>query len=127
MTAKEFWEDDPQLFVSYRISFINKKERELKEEDYKCWLQGVYNHNGNSILFAKLQQFIVSLFSKNKQNNKIEEYPLYPYSEQKRLKEQQENKSKNDYMKFQKDCVHLGTLKKQYLDKISKEARKEAK
>ena len=37
MSAEEFWKDDPQLFVSYRTSFINKKKREKDEIDYKCW------------------------------------------------------------------------------------------
>lgn len=46
MSAEEFWKDDPQLFVSYRTSFINKKKREMEENDYKCWLQGLYIHDG---------------------------------------------------------------------------------
>ena len=35
MSADEFWKDDPQLFVSYRTSFINKKKREREEMEKK--------------------------------------------------------------------------------------------
>ena len=73
MSAEEFWKDDPQLFVSYRTSFINKKQRELEELDYKCWLQGLYIHDGNGKLFSSLKQLIsniVASFSKSKKDNK---------------------------------------------------------
>ena len=43
MTAKEFWEDDPALFWSYRISYMQKKKNEqivqnlfFSEEFKKC-------------------------------------------------------------------------------------------
>ena len=75
MSAEEFWKDDPQLFVSYRISFIKKKEREIEEEDYKSWLRGLYTYDGNSKLFATLKQFITNLiagmFKGQKDNTKI--------------------------------------------------------
>ena len=35
MSAEEFWKDDPQLFVSYRTSFINKKKREMEGKGEK--------------------------------------------------------------------------------------------
>lgn len=126
MTAKEFWEDDPQLFVSYRISFINKKERELQETDYKCWLEGLYNHHGNSIILARLQQFIVKIFSKSSQKQ-IKPYPSYPYFQEKEMEKMKKIKQKQKYQKYQQDWVYLGTMKKRYLEKLKKEQeRKES-
>ena len=76
MSAEQFWKDDPQLFVSYRTSFINKKKREMEEMDYKCWLQGLYIHDGNGKLFSSLKQFIgntVASMFKGKKDNKQRE------------------------------------------------------
>lgn len=44
MTSKEFWQDDPNLFVSYQTFFINKKKRESEEENYNAWLFGLYEY-----------------------------------------------------------------------------------
>ena len=79
MSAEEFWKDDPQLFVSYRTSFINKKKREAEEEDYKCWLQGLYIHDGNGKLVSSLKQLLINMFSSNKDRTKIDQYPMKPY------------------------------------------------
>ena len=85
MSAEEFWKDDPQLFVSYRTSFFNKKKREMEEIDYKCWVGGLYNYDGNSKLMASLKQLIsniVASFSKGqKDTTKIDSYPKKPYME----------------------------------------------
>ena len=40
MSADEFWKDDPQLFVSYRTSFINNKQREMEEHDISVGYKG---------------------------------------------------------------------------------------
>lgn len=126
MTSEEFWKDDPQLFVSYRTSFINKKKREMEEEDYKCWLQGLYIHNGNGLLFNSLKQFISnvinSFFKKPADNTKIDTYPSKPYMELRKEKKEEnkivENKkSVNKYKEFENSLVYFGTLKQQYLDK----------
>jgi len=131
MSADEFWEDDPQLFVSYRTSFINKKKRELEEVDYKCWLQGLYVHDGNGKLFTSLKQFLhnmfAGMFKGKKDNSKIDTYPSKPYMEKQKEDEQkikmQEEKKKYD--EFQKDLIYFGTLKQQFTKKIQEKARKE--
>ena len=126
MSADEFWKDDPQLFVSYRTSFLQKKQRELEEEDYKSWLRGLYVHNGNGLLFASLKQFIsntvASLFKGSKDNKKLDTYPVKPYSEleKDKNKERIEKAKEEKYKKFESDLVYFGTLKKQYLDKLTK-------
>ena len=122
MSAEEFWKDDPQLFVSYRTSFINKKKREMEELDYKCWLQGLYNHDGNNKLFASLKQFIgnlvVGMFKGSKDTTKIDTYPTKPYIEKQKELEQKENRKKQDYKEFESDLVYFGTLKQQYTEKL---------
>ena len=134
MSAEEFWKDDPQLFVSYRTSFVNKKKREMEELDYKCWLQGVYNHDGNSKLFASLKQFIIntlaSIFKGSKDNSKIETYPIKPYSElnKEKIKEKKEQDIKKiKYEEFHNSLIYYGTLKQQYINRLkNKKIRKES-
>lgn len=126
MSAEEFWKDDPQLFVSYRTSFINKKKRQIEEEDYKSWLRGLYIHNGGSILLLSLKQFITNLlagmFKGNKDTNKLPTYPDKPYSEMDKVKKKQEknkeNKKQNKYKEFENSLVYFGTLKQQYIEKM---------
>ena len=81
MSAEEFWKDDPQLFVAYRTSFINKKKRQMEEEDYNCWLQGLYIHQGNGLVIGSLKQFLGNMFSKNKDKTDLCSYPTKPYLE----------------------------------------------
>ena len=126
MSAEQFWKDDPQLFVSYRTSFINKKKREMEEMDYKCWLQGLYIHDGNGKLFSSLKQFIgntvASIFKGKKDNKQIESYPKKPYMEleKERIKEEMEKKKKQNYQDFHNSLIYFGTMKQRYLDKLKK-------
>ena len=126
MSAEEFWKDDPQLFVSYRTSFINIKQREVEETDYKCWLQGLYIHDGNGKLFASLKQFInnvVASLTKGKKDNKpIDNYPKKPYTEldkENKMKELEKRKKEN-YENFHNSLIYFGTMKQRYLDKLKK-------
>lgn len=120
MSAEEFWKDDPQLFVSYRTSFINKKKRELEETDYKCWLNGLYTHDGNGKLFSSLKQFISNMLSKTKDRNKIDTYPNKPYSEleKDKTKEEINKKKENNYNEFQNSLSYFGTMKQRYLESL---------
>lgn len=127
MSAEEFWKDDPQLFVSYRTSFINKKKREMEEEDYKSWLRGLYIHDGNGKLMLSLKQFIGNLvagmFKGKKDNTKIESYPNKPYTELSKVKSKEEEiqiKKEKKYKEYENSLVYFGTLKQQYLDKIKR-------
>ena len=126
MSADEFWKDDPQLFVSYRTSFLNKKQREFEEEDYKSWLKGLYVHNGNGLLFNSLKQFIYEVVSGKKDNTKLDTYPAKPYFElerEKKVKKELDEKQKK-YEQFENDLVYFGTLKQQYLNKLNKKNKK---
>ena len=120
MSAEEFWEDDPQLFISYRTSFINKKKREMEEEDYKSWLRGLYIHDGNGKLMSSFRQFIYNIIAKNKDNTKIGTYPTKPYTElmKEEEKEQKKQLRENKYKEFENSLIYYGTLKQQYKDKL---------
>ena len=126
MSAEQFWKDDPQLFVAYRTSFINKKKRELEELDYKCWLQGLYIHDGNGKLFVSLKQFIsnliASMFKGQKDNASIDTYPQRPYNELAKLRKDNEIKNEKGikYKEYENSLLYFGTLKQQYLDRVSR-------
>lgn len=115
MSADEFWKDDPQLFVSYRTSFINKKKRELEERDYICWLNGLYVYDGNSKLNAQLRQTIGNLFAKTPNNTKIDGYVKKPYTE---LDKEEQNKKIDKYENYQNSLIYFGSIKKVYRDKL---------
>lgn len=65
MTAKEFWEDDPALFWSYRISYINRKKNEQEVQNEMLWLQGAY-------FYDAVTKALANAFSKGKKYNYIE-------------------------------------------------------
>lgn len=124
MSAEEFWKDDPQLFASYRISFINKKQKEMEEEDYKSWLRGYYIHDSSSKIMMSFKQFInnilASIAKKPKDNTKIDTYPKKPYLELEREYKQKEKSKNEKYKQFEESLVYYGTLKQQYLDRLQK-------
>ena len=65
MTAKEFWEDDPALFWSYRISYIQRKKNEQEMQNTMLWLQGAY-------FYDAVTKALANAFSKGKKYNYIE-------------------------------------------------------
>lgn len=120
MSAKEFWEDDPQLFVSYRISFLNKQERKSKEDDYKSWLQGLYIYDGNKKNTLRLMQLLHNMFGQEKNTSEIEDYPKKPYS---LLQEEnvENKKQENNYKEYHKNTIVQGSIKKIYLEKMKRQ------
>ena len=67
MSSKEFWEEDPQLYWSYRTFYLKKMQLEAEELNYKSWLYGSYSHLAVSIALN-------NAFSKKKLK-----YPEKPY------------------------------------------------
>lgn len=88
MTSKEFWEDDPQLYWSYRTFYLKKKELEGKEEiekiKYNAWL------NGNMNCIA------VSVALNNAFNKEKVEYPSYEKMFKTEKEDKQDKKQKKD-------------------------------
>lgn len=124
MSAEEFWKDDPQLFVSYRTFYMNKKQREMEEADYLCWLQGEYIHEGNGILTSALIKTLKNMFGGKKDNGVLPTYTEKPYLLRSKEKQEQENKNRKEiekkekYEKFQQTLMYAGTMKKRYLESI---------
>ena len=117
MSADEFWKDDPQLFVSYRTSFVNKQKRRAEEMDYDSWLKGLYVYDGNSKLTASLRQTISNIMAKQPNTDKIDTYTKKPYTEiekDKKLKTEE----KSDYKNYQNSLIYYGSIKQIYLDKM---------
>lgn len=65
MTAKEFWEDDPALFWSYRISYIRRKKNEQEVQNSMLWLQGAY-------FYDAVTKALANAFSKGKKYTYLE-------------------------------------------------------
>lgn len=118
MSADEFWKDDPQLFVSYRTSFLNKKKREMEEADYKCWLQGLYIYDGNNKINATLKQMLINMFSKSKDNREIPPYTTKPYLELQKEEQFKQTEKEHKLNDYNSSVVHFGTLKQQYTDRL---------
>ena len=49
MSSKEFWEDDPQLYWSYRTFYLKKIETETEILNYENWLNGSYTYLAVSV------------------------------------------------------------------------------
>ena len=89
MSSKEFWEDDPQLYWSYRTFYLKKLQVEADTINYECWLNGSYTCLAVSIALN-------NGFSKNKM-----EYPNKPYGKDKKslkteLQKQMEKETDKD-------------------------------
>ena len=65
MSSTEFWEDDPQLYWSYRTFYLKQREVEELDRKYNSWLLGSINHLSTSLA-------INNNFSKQKQK-----FPTY--------------------------------------------------
>lgn len=121
MTSEEFWKDDPQLFVAYRTSFINKKKREMEELDYKCWYQGLYIHNSSNSLISRLIQFLHNMFSKVPDKGKIEGYPVKPYMELEKDEKNKNQINKENYKKQNETLICQASMKQAYIDRIKRQ------
>ena len=125
MSSEEFWKDDPQLFVSYRTSFINKKKREMEEVDFKCWLVGLYVYDGNNKINASLKQLLINMFSDKKNKDEIESYPTEPFfynrDKNKETKKEKEEREKQErYENYVKTLNYYGSIKQRYLDNLTR-------
>ena len=49
MSSKEFWEDDPQLYWSYRTFYMKKLQQQTEMINYEGWLYGSYTHVAVSV------------------------------------------------------------------------------
>lgn len=57
MSYDEFWNKDPQLYFSYRFSYMQKLELEKEERNQNAWLQGFYNTKAfNVVLYNAFKE-----------------------------------------------------------------------
>lgn len=90
MTAKEFWEDDPSLFWSYRISYINRKKAEQEVQNQMMWIQGAY-------IYDAVVKAIANSFSKNAKHKYIEKPFDFAKEEIPKEKVQEKIKTQNSF------------------------------
>lgn len=84
MSYDEFWNKDPELFFSYRFSYLKRIEIQREEINYNSWLNGLYNfrayavalHNAFDGKNAPLEYFKKPIDFKNedKEENKEETF-----------------------------------------------------
>ena len=86
MSAKEFWEEEPDLFWAYRFSYYEKLKINKEIFNHNAWLQGTYFCEAVGVALN-------NSFSKNKVN-----YPEKPYNLDKQEVVQDEKKSKQDLL-----------------------------
>lgn len=66
MSSEEFWNSHPQLFFIYLDNYNERLQREHKEKDYYCWLQGRY---------------FLDAVNQSLQTKRTRIYPQKPYSQ----------------------------------------------
>lgn len=54
MTSKEFWQDDPNLFSSYRTFYINKYKKQSEIDNNNAWLFGLYNNMALNVSLSNM-------------------------------------------------------------------------
>lgn len=124
MTSEEFWKDDPELFNSYRTSFINKSKNEIELWNYKCWVQGFYNYEGNITSANKLSYEISLMLGNKGQKAPKIEYPNKPHNlqkeEQKQTKEEIKEKNRKQYFN---DFNYFATMKQRFIEEVKEGKR----
>lgn len=71
MSAREFWDEEPELMWAYQKSYIDQKKIEKEMTNFNAWLQGMYIYDG----FSKV---IYNSFGR-KDGMPIKDYPSQPY------------------------------------------------
>lgn len=49
MSAKEFWENSPELIWAYRKSYMDKMKLQQETDNFNAWLNGLYVFNAVSV------------------------------------------------------------------------------
>lgn len=104
MSIKEFWEEDPDLFWAYRISFFNNKKEEGEISNHIAWLNGAYVHDAVSVALN-------NAFSKVKI-----QYPDKPYESK-----DKENSIENEVVNIQNRVAEVQALFKEKVKNKRKE------
>ncbi len=95
MPSDEFWNGNPDWFLSYIEAYKIRQERESEEKssliDYQSWLTGLYVYQGVQVALA-------NSFSKRK-NAKYVKEPI-SFKEKKKATMSDEQRIENEYLQF---------------------------
>jgi len=89
MSSKEFWEDDPQLYWSYRTFYLKEMQQKAEIYNYEGWLYGNYTHLAVSVALN-------NAFSKNKAKYPDKPFGLGQNKGKTKLQKQLEQEKDND-------------------------------
>lgn len=107
MTSKEFWEDDPDLFISFRTFFVNKQKEQTNYDNTLLWLNGLYNEIAYSTVLSRA-------FDKNSKA----EYPKEPININGKPKISKEKEKEINNNIYQQQVMYIASAKERYLEKI---------
>jgi len=51
MTYNQYWHKEPELFWAYRSAYEQKQDVEFEIENYKAWLNGLYNCKAFEVVY----------------------------------------------------------------------------
>lgn len=104
MTPEQYWEQDCWLTKYYREAYLLKQEREIKDMNYKCWLQGLYFYEALCDVAPILNAFAAKGTSTKKYVS--EPYPL--------TQEEIENQKENERVE------RMNNIKQQFINSVKK-------
>jgi hypothetical protein len=105
MSYEEFWEGDLSLPKFYREAEKIRAKRERDETNFKCWLQGLYNHEAFSCTIAN------AFRKKNAQSVKYMEKPIeFADKEKEEDPIEVEKRKENEALKFQVQMNNLAKM-----------------
>lgn len=121
MTSEEFWKNDPELFNVFRTSFISKQKRQAEYDNYKCWLNGLYIHDGETVLNERLIISISKMLGDKKSSTSDRTYPVEPYNFDKEKKEKKKEVLKEKQNRdYHNSLLYFGRAKQRYLEELQK-------
>lgn len=56
MPEYDYWHREPELFWAYRQAYLNKFEEQQEFENYKAWLNGLYNYKAFGTAYYNLKR-----------------------------------------------------------------------
>lgn len=111
MTSDEFWKDNPDLFFSYRTSFILKEKRKAEYDNYVSWLNGLYNCKSFSVVYS-------NAWNKNSKETYFN-YPLDVLKNEEKNKPSKEKQREILQKQYEQDCMFFSSIKQRFIETLS--------
>lgn len=103
MPVYEFWEEDPDLFWVYRISYIDKTMEEEERQNMHNWMLGLY-----------IQSAVGSIFSKNA---KYMQKPIPMFPDRVNTNETPEEKKRRENLEIMHTLKAQLAAKKKFIER----------